>query len=99
MVSEIVQDGTVDIGACESHLMAGDSFTKCFPSSSKLYDVMKLVAHMRWCDFRKLFNKMIKMDFPSIKNKDDSTITMKKEDIGKPVTQKSNNTFSSRNRH
>jgi hypothetical protein len=90
MVSEIVQDGTVDIGACESHLMAGDIFTKCFPSSSKWYDVMKLVAHMRWCDFLKLFNKGIKMDFPSSKNKDDSTITIKKEDIGKPEVKKPN---------
>ena len=73
MVSEIVQDGTVDIGACESHLMAGDIFTKRFPSSSKCYGVMKLVVHMRWPDFLKVFNKGIKM-FPSTKKKDDSII-------------------------
>ena len=44
---------------------------------------MKLVAHMRWPDFLKLFNTGTKMDFPSTKNKDDSIITIKKEDIGK----------------
>ena len=83
MGSEIVQDGTVDIGACESHLMAGNVFTKCFPFSCKLYDVMKIVARMRWCDFLKLFNKGIKMDFPSLKSNDDLVMTIKNETIGK----------------
>ena len=83
MVSAIVQDGTVDIGACESHLMAGDVFTKCFPSSSKWYDVMELVGHMRWHDFLNLLYTNIQKYCPSAKNKTDSIVTIKHEDVVK----------------
>ena len=34
-----------DLGACESNLMAGDLFTKCFSNSKKWYEVMKQIAH------------------------------------------------------
>ena len=78
-----MQDGTVNIGACKSRFMAGDIVTKCFPSSSKWYDVLNRVAHMRWPDLLTLFNEGTKMDLPSAKNKDDLVITIKKEDIGK----------------
>ena len=44
---------------------------------------MKLVAHMIWCDFLKLFSKGIKMDYPSLKTNDDLVMTIKKETIGK----------------
>ena len=38
-------------------IMAGDMFTKCFGTADKWDQVMKLVGHLRWVDFLRLFNQ------------------------------------------
>ena len=56
-VSQVCREQPIDLEACESHLIAGDMFTKCFGISQKWYEVMKRIPHMPWSDFLKLFNQ------------------------------------------
>ena len=45
-ISETCRKQPIDLGACESHLMAGDIFTRAFTELAKWTDVRRLIAHM-----------------------------------------------------
>ena len=53
----MVREQPIDLGASESHLMAGDMFTTCFGTADKWDQVMKLIGHLRWVYFLRLFNQ------------------------------------------
>ena len=60
--------------------MAADIFTKAFTDPRMWQHVTHLIAHMRWGDFLKLFNKG-SIPFPEKKTQDVQTVP--KEDAAK----------------
>ena len=65
--------------------MAGDDvFTKCFGNSQKWYEVMKLISHVAWPDFLKLFNQG-KKPYPHDVKKQITKTEVKKEDVVQKV--------------
>ena len=80
----MVREQPIDLGACESHLMAGDLFTTWFGTGDKWDQVMKLIGHLRWVDFLRLFNQGSR-PFPTDVKKENVKIP-----IDKPTGDKTN---------
>ena len=55
-------------------------FTKCFGTSQKWHEGMKLITHMPWPDFLKLFNQGSK-PYPQDVKKEITKTEVKKEEI------------------
>ena len=89
-VSQVCREQPIDLGACESHLMAGDVFTKCFGHSQKWYEVMKLISHMPWSDFLKLSNQGNE-PYPQDAKKEITKTEVKKEEIAQTLRDDSKN--------
>ena len=65
----MVREQPIDLSACESHLMAGDIFTKRFGTIDKWVQVMKLIGHLSWNDFLRLFNQGSRLFPTDVKGK------------------------------
>ena len=64
-IAETCRTEPIDVGACESHLMAGDMFTKSFTNGLKWNQVMKLISNFQWSEFLEMFNKGTHTPFPT----------------------------------
>ena len=84
-VAEVCRELPIDLGACESHLMAADIFTKIFAENMKWVDVMRLIGHLRWNDFLTLFNRGNK-SFPEKPKKTTETKTIPLHDTNQSIT-------------
>lgn len=89
-ISETCREQPIYFGACESHLMAADMFTNIFTNCEKLVDVMRLIAHLFWADFLRLFNKG-NMPFPDT-GKKTATLRMEDGSDGSVMGRPTNNT-------
>ena len=81
-ISQVVREQPIDVGACGSHLMAGDLFTKCVGTTDKWIQVMKLIGHLSWSDVLRRFNQGSRL-FPTDVKKENVKIQVDKPIEGK----------------
>ena len=85
-VSQVCWEQPIDLGACESHFMAGNNFTTCFWESQTFYEVMKFMSHMPWSDFFIFFNQGNK-PYPQDVKKEITKTELKKRHYGTTQNQ------------
>ena len=88
-IYQVVREQPIDLGACESRLMASDICTKCFGTTDKWTQVMKMIGHLSRNDVLRSFNQGSRL-FPTDLKQEDVDIQMDKPTEGEDVSTKSN---------